>query len=93
MKKLILIAAALAFAAAPAMAESMSSSGLSPMSFGPNETRSQGIGAAPYPHDQYAAGDMDSDSGHLHEHDVTSSAHANFALGDMDSDSGPSTAG
>jgi len=88
MKKLILITAALAFTAVPAMAANMSAGGVLPASFGPNETRSL-FHSTPYPHSGYVAGDMDADSGHLHEHDLAPATQGHFALGDMDSDSGP----
>ena len=84
MKKLLLITAALAFVATPVMAEHAIPGARSSGSFGgPYETHAGGR----YPRSQFVAGDMDADSGHATEHDVTSSTHAHVAVGDMDSDS------
>ncbi len=92
MKKLLLIAAALAIAAAPAMAENAKSSARSLIPFGPHKYTWQGD-VTPYPHDRVTAGDTDADSGHATEHDLTSATHGHVTYGDMDSDTGQTVNG
>lgn len=93
MKKLIFMSVAgLGLAATPALAANAYWSGSTPMSFGPSETRTQGIMSTPYPQKSAAVGDTEVHPAYPHDNDLAPTAQAKFAAGDMDSDSGPSAA-